>query len=84
VLVPACPLKQLSSAPETDVFGHQLSQPLMFLADSVVRSDTTCGPTGTQPEWQTVDPHDVLLRAERLGTGMGRTYTITTTLHLFG
>jgi hypothetical protein len=36
-------------------------------------------PNGTQPEWQIVDAHDVLLRSERLGTGSGRTYTITTT-----
>ena len=36
-------------------------------------------PNGTQPEWQIVDAHHVLLRAERLDAGKRRTYTITTT-----
>ncbi len=31
------------------------------------------------PDWEIVDPHHVRLRAERLGEGTGRTYTITLT-----
>jgi len=37
------------------------------------------GDGNTSPDWQVVDPHHVLLRAERAGTGGGRTYTITVT-----
>jgi len=33
----------------------------------------------TAPDWQVVDAHHVLLRAERSGSGTGRRYTITTT-----
>jgi photosystem II stability/assembly factor-like uncharacterized protein len=33
----------------------------------------------TAPDWQVVDAHHVLLRAERSGSGTGRIYTITTT-----
>lgn len=33
----------------------------------------------TAPDWQIVDEHHVLLRAERSGTGTGRIYTITVT-----
>lgn len=29
------------------------------------------------PDWQTIDDHNIKLRAERAGTGDGRTYTIT-------
>jgi photosystem II stability/assembly factor-like uncharacterized protein len=36
-------------------------------------------PKGPQPEWRILDAHHVLLRAERLDAGKGRTYTITTT-----
>ena len=32
-----------------------------------------------QPEWIVVDAHHLQLRAERLGSGIGRTYTITIT-----
>ncbi len=31
------------------------------------------------PDWQIIDAHHVLLRAERSGTGQGRVYTITVT-----
>jgi len=41
--------------------------------------DCSNEPNGTQPEWQIVDAHHVLLRVERLGAGKGRTYTVTTT-----
>lgn len=34
---------------------------------------------GEEPEWNIVDAHHVQLRADRLGTGPGRTYTITIT-----
>ncbi len=33
----------------------------------------------TAPDWQIVDEHHVLLRAERSGTGTGRIYTISVT-----
>jgi hypothetical protein len=33
----------------------------------------------TSPDWEIVDPHHVLLRAERSGTGTGRVYAITIT-----
>jgi uncharacterized repeat protein (TIGR01451 family) len=33
----------------------------------------------TAPDWQILDAHHVLLRAERSGTGTGRTYTISVT-----
>ena len=33
----------------------------------------------TAPDWQIVDEHHVLLRAERSGTGTGRIYTIRVT-----
>src|SRR6185503_15245651 len=31
----------------------------------------------TSPDWQVVDDHHVLLRAERSGRGNGRVYTVT-------
>jgi hypothetical protein len=34
---------------------------------------------GQQPEWNVLDAHHVQLRADRLGAGSGRTYTITIT-----
>ncbi|HEY3042278.1 MAG TPA: HYR domain-containing protein [Pyrinomonadaceae bacterium] len=37
------------------------------------------GDGDTAPDWQVVDAHNVLLRAERGGRGNGRLYTITTT-----
>ena len=37
------------------------------------------GDGDTAPDWQVVDAHHVLLRAERGGRGNGRLYTITTT-----
>ncbi len=37
------------------------------------------GDGDTSPDWQVVDAHHVLLRAERSGKGSGRIYTITTT-----
>jgi Dockerin type I domain len=40
---------------------------------------TTNEPNGAQAEWQIIDGHNVLLRAERLGNDDGRTYTITAT-----
>ena len=48
---------------------------------SVESSDPING-TGdgdTEPDWEIVDSHHVRLRAERAGTGEGRTYTITIT-----
>ena len=48
---------------------------------SVESSDPING-TGdgdTEPDWEIVDGHHVRLRAERAGTGDGRTYTITIT-----
>jgi 6-phosphogluconolactonase (cycloisomerase 2 family) len=36
-------------------------------------------PDGTLPEWEVIDSHHVMLRAERLGDGPGRVYTITIT-----
>jgi hypothetical protein len=35
------------------------------------------GDGDTSPDWQIIDSHRVLLRAERSGTGTGRVYTIT-------
>jgi hypothetical protein len=37
------------------------------------------GDGNTSPDWQVIDPHHLLLRAERAGTGDGRIYTITIT-----
>jgi hypothetical protein len=37
------------------------------------------GDGNTKPDWQVLDAHHVLLRAERSGQGNGRTYTITIT-----
>ena len=37
------------------------------------------GDGNTKPDWQVLDAHHVLLRAERSGQGDGRTYTITIT-----
>jgi len=37
------------------------------------------GDGNTSPDWQVVDAHHLLLRAERAGDGNGRTYTITIT-----
>ncbi|HKB65039.1 MAG TPA: HYR domain-containing protein [Pyrinomonadaceae bacterium] len=37
------------------------------------------GDGDTAPDWQVIDAHHVLLRAERSGKGNGRLYTITTT-----
>jgi hypothetical protein len=37
------------------------------------------GDGDTAPDWQVIDAHHVLLRAERAGKGNGRLYTITTT-----
>jgi hypothetical protein len=37
------------------------------------------GDGDTSPDWEIVDNHHVRLRAERAGTGSGRTYTITVT-----
>jgi hypothetical protein len=35
------------------------------------------GDGDTVPDWQIVDEHSVLLRAERSGRGAGRVYTVT-------
>ncbi len=37
------------------------------------------GDGNTSPDWQVIDPHHVLLRAERAGNGSGRIYTIKIT-----
>ncbi|MBZ5538628.1 MAG: lamin tail domain-containing protein [Acidobacteriia bacterium] len=37
------------------------------------------GDGDTDPDWVVIDPHHVMLRAERAGTGNGRVYTITIT-----
>jgi subtilisin-like proprotein convertase family protein len=37
------------------------------------------GDGDTAPDWQVIDAHHVKLRAERAGTGTGRTYTVTVT-----
>jgi len=37
------------------------------------------GDGNTSPDWQVIDDHHVLLRAERAGNGAGRTYTISIT-----
>src|SRR5262245_3010986 len=47
-----------------------------------VSSDEPLNATGdgnTSPDWQVIDAHHVLLRAERAGNGSGRTYTISIT-----
>ncbi|HEU0184482.1 MAG TPA: endo-1,4-beta-xylanase, partial [Blastocatellia bacterium] len=38
------------------------------------------GDCNTSPDWQVIDAHHVLLRAERSGKGKGRIYTITLTV----
>jgi len=38
------------------------------------------GDGNTSPDWQVIDAHHVLLRAERSGNGEGRIYTITLTV----
>jgi len=38
------------------------------------------GDGDTAPDWEVLDAHHVRLRAERAGTGSGRTYTITITV----
>jgi hypothetical protein len=38
------------------------------------------GDGNTSPDWQVIDAHHVLLRAERSGNGSGRIYTITLTV----
>jgi endo-1,4-beta-xylanase len=38
------------------------------------------GDGNTSPDWQVIDAHHVLLRAERAGDGAGRIYTITLTV----
>jgi len=43
-----------------------------------VASSEPPGP-GQEPEWNVQDAHHVQLRADRLGTSSGRTYTITIT-----
>jgi hypothetical protein len=40
---------------------------------------TSNEPGDGQPQWQVTDDHNLLLRAERLGNGSGRVYTITIT-----
>jgi hypothetical protein len=37
------------------------------------------GDGDTSPDWQVLDAHHVLLRAERAGNGSGRVYTLTLT-----
>jgi hypothetical protein len=46
---------------------------------SVASSEKTDGRGDgrTATDWQVVDAHTVMLRAERSGTGNGRTYTVT-------
>lgn len=36
-------------------------------------------PSGDEADWEVINDHDIKLRAERLGTGTGRIYTITLT-----
>ena len=38
------------------------------------------GDGDTSPDWELIDAHHVLLRAERSGNGSGRIYTITLTV----
>ena len=42
------------------------------------------GDGDTSPDWEVIDAHHVLLRAERAGNGSGRIYTITVTEHSAG
>jgi uncharacterized repeat protein (TIGR01451 family) len=47
--------------------------------DNCVLTVSSNEPPSDVPEWQVVDAHHVLLRAERDGNGSGRVYTITIT-----
>ena len=42
------------------------------------------GDGDTSPDWEVIDAHHVLLRAERAGNGSGRIYTITVTVTFGG
>jgi 6-phosphogluconolactonase (cycloisomerase 2 family) len=57
-----------SSCPNTCVLTVSSNEPINGTGDG-----------NTSPDWQVVDAHRLLLRAERAGDGNGRTYTITIT-----
>jgi Uncharacterized conserved protein len=61
---------------------YSLTKPCAHSCALTVSSNEPVNAVGdgnTSPDWQVIDDHHVLLRAERAGTGAGRTYTISIT-----
>jgi uncharacterized repeat protein (TIGR01451 family) len=56
------------NCPVTNALAASSNEPVDSIADG-----------STTPDWLLVDPHQVVLRAERSGVGSGRIYTITVT-----
>jgi hypothetical protein len=62
--------------------NYSVTEPCPNTCVLTVSSDEPVNATGdgnTSPDWQVIDAHHVLLRAERAGNGSGRTYTISIT-----
>ena len=62
--------------------NYSVTEPCSNTCVLTVSSDEPVNGTGdgnTSPDWQVIDAHHVLLRAERTGNGPGRTYTISIT-----